>query len=431
MDEINKLLLSIKKDKIDPKKMRKYFGDIEKLNGLYKQNDTELVREFDDQLQHSLGMINFVYQKLNEKQGDERLDGINDRIKKFNEQFDEIAKGRYFRSENGYIEDNKNEPWKILGNVFSIFIDDKNKMDSIISSSEQYDNVVKNKLLEHLRKRLDEIETFKYYLEQFSLKIRNFIGLMKTVTNDKYQIEHVKIIHEDIKEMKRMTYDTQQELILGRESILLDIVPNTVESLIENLKRDSLIDENIQKILNVREKIIDTKMIDGFFHDTTIQEGGNKDLQQIMAQYDNSFNSVHKLLNEFHKILKEYEQLSIRYDNYFLFQMACILNLLEHKQEQYAYIDKSIIQKYSSILHRIMECFNNPNNIKSSKEKQIINYLNTVHYFSIKRMDKFVTFLSSMIQNDVIDVDHCVDEIYDSFIMFNQMKNILDTYPIE
>jgi hypothetical protein len=329
-----------------------------------------------------------------------------------------------------FIEENKNETWKVLGNIFAMFIDDEKKLKDIVLSTEQYDDVVRNRLLTQLKQKHEELKIFKNYLETILLKIKNVISYMKKIVHEDLKEKHVKIIPntlQNVDEYMRMSYDRPKELLLGRDTILLNMIPNISDGIVGKMKGDEIINGSMRDFLTIREKM----MRHGNIVDETLfgnQTGGNKELHELMSKYDIDFQNTHILLNEFNTVYKEYIELNVRFINYFLFQIACILRLLNKKQKLYAYLNKQMIQNYLGKLKDIAGKFNDIRSVPSDK-LNMIKYLNIYHYFTIKKLDKLFTLLDKIVKdNEIVSIEECEKEIYDNFIIFNQFKDLLDGY---
>jgi hypothetical protein len=431
-------LSDIQASKIKREDLDRFFGSVNELKT--NPDDLKLLKQFDEHINYSLGLINFIYQTI-EKKGEQgveqseqlrQLRMINERVIKFNEQIDKIISQKYVINNEGmFIEDNKNETWKVLGNVFAMFIDDKKRLDNIMLSTESYDDVIKNKLLIHLKKRYEEIELFKNYLDAILLKIKNVIAYMKKIVHEDLTEKHIKIISDTFQnedDYMRMSYDKPKELLLGRETILLNMIPNISEGIIGKIRTDDIVNKSISEFLVLREKTMRQKnMVDETLFGI-IQQGGNRELQDLIIKYDIEFQSTHKLLNDFNAVYHEFEELNMRFINYFLFQIACIIRLLSRKQKLYAFINKRMIQTYLKKLEDIVGKFNDIRSV-SSERISIIKYLNVYHYFTIKKLYKFFSFLDKIVKDgEMISIDECVKEIYDNFIIFNQFKDLLNVY---
>jgi hypothetical protein len=206
------------------------------------------------------------------------------------------------------------------------------------------------------------------------------------------------------------------------------MIPNISEGIIGKIRTDDIVNKSISEFLVLREKTMRQKnMVDETLFGI-IQQGGNRELQDLIIKYDIEFQSTHKLLNDFNAVYREFEELNMRFINYFLFQIACIIRLLSRKQKLYAFINKRMIQTYLKKLEDIVGKFNDIRSV-SSERISIIKYLNVYHYFTIKKLYKFFSFLDKIVKDgEMISIDECVKEIYDNFIIFNQFKDLLNVY---
>jgi hypothetical protein len=112
-----------------------------------------------------------------------------------------------------------------------------------------------------------------------------------------------------------------------------------------------------------------------------------------------------------------------------MYQIYCITIPTSGKEQIiYRYIDGNILSEYKNLVDKIIINFNNFTQLTNKKDRDAILYFNQYHYFTIKKLKKFFDFVIPNIGTKIIDIKMCKNDVYHTFTLFNQFKDILDVY---
>ena len=409
--------------------------DLEELHITLNTTDIrDSMFRLNDEIKDSLGMIKFINNKLRDKPATEPLyKNVVAKIRDVETKIDEILSKRYIKTEeNMYMEIDKEQTWKILGDIFSIFIKTKEEFDKISRSTEPYD-IVSAQILNYIRNVNDSLKMFMKTLEKLLKSFEDAIHVIRKSIYGIYEIDDITFVGDNIKipkEQYQVTtkYDSKiTELVIGYDGIILDAIHGIVGNAFNKLQLSRIEETYLPKLNTINERLqpLISKKYDG------IQIGGNKHEEVIKYMY--TFNielqRVQKILMNVVNKWKEYQHMNHRFNNYFMYQIYCLTIPVSGKNQiNYVYIDSQILQEYKNILDNIIQKFNNFGQITDPDDKNAIIYFNKYHYFTIKKLNKFLNFIIQNSNNKVIDIRKCKKDVYQTFLLFNQFKNIVDVY---
>jgi len=397
------------------------------------QSTQNKLDELNNELKETLGMIKFISQEMGKTNSTLSFKNIKDKVSQIEDLINKILSERYIKVSSGlYLEKGVGDSWDILGRIFKIFIFVKEEFDKIIKSTNTYEEV-SNQINLQISETLNILKVFHQFILELSGTLNKNIHILKSSIHDIYNINDITYVPEttiiDKSKFKvDVTFKTKfGEVVVGYDGVVQDATYGVFSKLFSNLELDKINDDYFKNLNNIYEQIkpLFNKKYDG----TQTQHGGDNDMMKNLYAFNIELQQTQKTMNDVINKLKEYEHYMFRFSNYISYQVYCSTVLVSDKQKfDYVYIDKLILEEYNKKISKIIQQFNNFNQITNVKEKDAIIYFNQYHYFTIKKLSKFIKFLLENINNKIIDIKKCKNNVYQLFIIFNQFKDILDVY---
>lgn len=394
-----------------------------------------LMKQLNNELDTSLGMINYIYTLTKNQYGMlSSNDEFNKRLRRVTTTIDKIIADKYTQTSSGfYLKNNTNMTWKILSDIFSIFLSKQEEITKISQSTEKYPEVI-NTVSDNIHSVLLLLNEFENIVIQLITKCNNKITNIKKSVHDLYTIEDI-VYAQNINPNEFLTEytlsDKINEIITGYDGIISDPIIKLLDDTFSNLHISDFENMYTQPLINIQSKIGNITSKTYGQSQQSAQTGGDSAEHQLY-EFNIKLPKVQKQLYTLMFKLKEYQNVNERFTNYFVYQVQCITSELNIPSQTpahvYQYINKKVIEHYNSITTRIINNFNNYNHLYDENEKEITKYFNLEHYFTIKRMDKFFRFILNTISDNIIDIGKCKNDTFQSFAMFNQFKSILDDY---
>jgi hypothetical protein len=239
--------------------------------------------------------------------------------------------------------------------------------------------------------------------------INTAMQYVRQVSHNDYDESHIAISKKNVDPSKfqvEIISDGLTELMIGYEGLITDSVVTLLNNATDYAKIDT-IEQTVEKQL--LEHI--TRLTD------YIKDHPNTTSMELNVSI------LHSKIKLFVCNWNTFQQYKYRYYNYFIYCVYCITNNNTHPQSIYRYIDTKILGHYLKILDDITTRFNSPTN------SDIIQYFNVCHYHTIKTLRNFFKFFGRVLEPmQIIDVFYCQEDVKQSFIIFNQFKELLDIY---
>lgn len=321
-----------------------------------------------------------------------------------------------------YIEKNTSSDWSILLNIYSLFLKENKKFKTLNNNE-----ILNQEIQEKINENLFGILKFKELLLSLHELLHNGIDTLQNFMYDTFNVKDLTIVDNNVSPDEIfLTISPNQkinEINYGYNEFVLHTIQNTInqtQNKISSIYDFSGLIQDMKKIYNQIDELVDKKYPD-------LQDGGNN-ITTLLYQININLQFCGKMLNDLKIALAKYQHLWLRFNNYFSYQILC-LSIRNKQQKIYNYIDLETLQKYSKIIKKIINQFNSYLSMEKSSDKNAIEYFNFYHYMTIKKMDKFLSFLIQNLPNDkLIDISKCKNQIFDNFVIFNQFKDILEVY---
>lgn len=415
--------------------IKKIKEDLEQLNIIMDASAAkDKLIKLNEEIKESLGMINFINQTIKEiRPIDTSYNDISLKLKRFDELINNIIEKRYIQTgDKLYLEIEKGQTWKILSDIFSVFIKLKEDIDKIARSTDSYDKV-SIELSGHVKKVLDVLRIFSDTISKLLNSFNDAIHMIQKSVYDNYKVEDIIFVSDDAKISPKQfksqsSYHSKfEELIVGYDGIISDATTGVIKNVFNNLQLEKIKSNYLEKLNIIFDKIqpLVNKKYDG------IQTGGSEETIQNLYIFNIELQKVQKILNSVMIKWKEYQHFNYRFNNYFMYQIYCLTIPKSGKvQINYNYIDKNTLLEYKKLVEKIIINFNNFTQLSNEKERDATLYFNQYHYFTIKKLKNFFDFIIPTIETKIIDIRMCKKDVYHTFTIFNQFKNILDVYNI-
>lgn len=363
-----------------------------------------------------------------------------------------------------------------LNQKIKLIIDTRNKYDNIINNL----NKVIQTYFYNFKQNIDlDIETdINLFIKSEKAKWENIIEIYKNFINNYKSIvetikgnnltEIIKIVNKNLDENIIELNKLVNLLILTKEKLenvqekfnsIIDAKYNKSDIKLTN-KMQNIVDisqnflylnsvkfNNVQQLIKPGNIKLLQSIIEGLISELNIitidlnldlpeienrviklQSGGNpieklNNTIEKLNEFGIQLQNVNLLMNNVRELNDNYIQLKIRMNYYILYIMMIERDINKSHLTYYKFINKLILEYYNKILTEINR------NIITKQGDKYIEYFDKYHYITIKRLIKFCNFLISEIgDNDVISVDECTGKIFNTFIIFNNFKYILDDY---
>jgi hypothetical protein len=432
-------------------KFKEIADGLQKLNVvLNAESAKERMVQLNEEIKESLGMVKFIHQTMKGLQPTATgQSDIGAKLQHIENLIDSINAKRYVEtSDKLYLEIETGQTWKILSDIFSVFIKLKEDVDRIARSDETYDKISTDITI-NVKKVLEVLETFISTVTKLLTSLNDAVYMIRKSVYDVYSLDDIAFVPDGVK-IDLEQYKTQttfeskfEELMVGYDGIITDATAGILGNAFNKLQLDKIKSDYLDKLNGIRDNIkpLISKTYAGIHGMHGVQSGGNKTTNGVYQVGGNeetiknlySFNielqKAQKLLNDVLSKWKEYQHNYVRFNNYFMYNIYCLTVPTSNKiQINYVYADTNTLKEYSDVLSRIIIDFNNFTQISNEKEKKIISYFNVYHYYTIKKLQKFFEFVLPEVGNKVIDIRRCKGDVYHNFVLFNQFKDILDVY---
>lgn len=428
-----------KQKNISIQDMNRLFSDLSKFNSILSTEQTkdDLVK-LDDKLKEPLGMINFIHSLISTK-GTENSDLgiIADKLKHIDELTKKIISERYVGTDDKmYIEIESGETWKILSDIFSIFVKLKDDIEKISQSKESYDKISEI-ISGHVISGTEKLEAFEKTLMKLLEYLNESLGIIQKAIYDEYKISDIIYTQKKVsKEEFKSKYSPEKKFstfVTGYNEVIASAMKKDFIDAFNELQFDKIKSDYFGKLDEIYGEIMPliTKKYVGINDKTSpeSQRGGSEKTMRMLYKFNINLQKIQEMLNVTMLKLKEEQHYKMRFNNYLMYNIYCLTIPSSDKERKiYTYMDKDILIYYRTELNKIIMNFNNYQKISDKKEKDALIYFNIYHYFTIKKLCKFFDFMILNIGENIIDIDKCTGYIQQSFILFNHFKDILDTY---
>lgn len=231
----------------------------------------------------------------------------------------------------------------------------------------------------------------------------------RQVSYNDYNESHIAITKKNIDPSKfkvNISSDGITELMVGYEGLITDSVVTLLTNAIDYTKIDTI------------EQTIEQQLLE---HITQLTEYIKT--QQSIPDTGLNTSILRSKIKLFVCNWNTFQQYKYRYYYHFIYCIYCITNNNTQLRSNFRYVDVKILSHYLGILDDITKRFNDSTN------SDIIQYFNICHYHTIKTLRKFFKFFGRVLEpTQIIDVFNCQEDVKQSFIIFNQFKELLDLY---
>jgi hypothetical protein len=259
-----------------------------------------------------------------------------------------------------------------------------------------------------MKEKLDKDNHIK--VEEYIIKITLFSKYLSKI------IEHLQDIQKTMKEAYECNYTSD------------DVIDIRLKHM-DDTKNGTKNDEYLNNIPDIIEK-----MLEYIYDDLNLERINKKyinkmnDLHEAKEQYTLQYNVdwIYKFNTKLKNIQEKidiftynwnlYQQYKTRYYNFYLYQIYCLVKPIN----TFKYVTKKLLKEYSDCIDAIIS--------KSQLPNQSIDilYFNTYHYFTLKRLCKFLIFMiDTLDKNDIVDISKCSNDVYYDFLLFSHISDKL------
>lgn len=381
--------------------------------------------QLDEQLADIIGMIQYMDQTISGKPVDKTMQSGYEttHITKLNEDMFKILDKDYIRTINHLLlsREANNEPVAKLQEIFNIFLVDKSVIDKNMKT---YSDLSKAITVD-IDARLQSLSTLGLNIDDALIITNIATDTIKNSVFTDYAVD--SIAYSTIPKTEQqfqvlIKLDGLKQLIIGYDGMISDATLNTISTAYEHINLMDNEKKLVQALSELKNDMIEVLSKT----QPTFQKGGNE-LAMSLSNFNIELQQSQRKLGLFIASWNEYQQYKLRYYNFFQYHVYCLTQKNQVARKIFIYIDKVTLQKYLDIINGIISKFMVVLDMTVSKD--IIKYFNTYHYFTLKKLRKFMKFLIDIIPDgSIIDVMKCKDEVYLSFMLFNQFKDFLEIY---
>lgn len=327
-----------------------------------------------------------------------------------------------------FIKSDRNK-WENLIAIYMHFIGNYKTTVNQIRNKDFSETIeiVNANIDENIRQYNDFMNSLPEFKNQLQNKINDLyemIDIKYDKTDIKYtnNVTNIQMIEDRNKFIKTINFTEISELIKPGN---ITIYENIYLNLINNLKPVIDIDLNLElppinsnriKIQKIESNI--PYQLGGTNYDENLINNTIDKLNQFALELQNT-NSI---MGEIRVLNESYIQLKIRINNFILYIMLIESNINKSTMSYYKYVNKLIVKYYWDILNEI-----NRRSAIGDYDKYI-EYFDIYHYVTIQQQLKFYQFLLTNMDDSIISIDDSTGNVRNSFVIFNNFKNILDQY---
>lgn len=151
-----------------------------------------------------------------------------------------------------------------------------------------------------------------------------------------------------------------------------------------------------------------------------------KDLERTLTEFKSNLSKYVTTHNELKTEITTYNLNQIYLTTHTLFYTLIITNqLFDEGYVVFNYINKGMMTFYHRIIKSIMKRIDND-------DTDIIMYFKKYHYFTLKKLDSFLTELTKKTQaKEIIKILNCKGETSKRFLLLNYFKRLLEAYKVK
>ena len=404
-----------------------------KVMASYKSQITDLIAEIDNV--HSLGTDDMLGGLDNAKMElmFKKLDDINNSILHI------LNKDAIRRHDDNTIPASifvkpKNESWENILNIYNILLKDYKGLYADAKSmnlGEIYGKVIEN--IKQNSKSLDELNKT---INTYEVSIRGKLHKLFNEFQTEYETNSIKLARGKPETLIKITSNIVRPL--GTDYTVLN---NTAKKLIDyyydrnsiNFSINLVEDDSLLDLKNSQRNKIQIGGIlskeDMVKYNVKVHEEETENIGEIKTHLTNisiQFEQVNQKMEILHDLHNEFEKNRIRYSYYLMYLMMIITKKqVTQDQEIFKYISKETIEFYYLIIKDILDAIEYAQ-INSSKS---IEFFSTYHYFTLLKVKNLCQYLKKNLQEDeVVDIFECSSNLMADFALFNNFKDILQTY---
>lgn len=298
-----------------------------------------------------------------------------------------------------------------------------NEINNIIANEQFNDIPIKalRNLLETLpntinRDDIELVNALESAIDGAIVIINTSMQYVRQVSHNDYDESHIAIAKNFVNPSEfqmNIVSNGLSELMIGYEGLITDSVVTLLTNAIDYGKIDK-IEETVEKQL--------------LEYITQLNEHTKTHTNAINMEL--TMNILQSKIKLFVHTWNTFQQYKYRYYNFFIYCIYCITNNNTQPKSIFRYVDVKVLGHYLEILDDITKQFDRQkSNTQQQNASNIIQYFNVCHYHTIKTLRKFIKFFGRvMIPTQIIDVFYCQEDVKQSFIIFNQFKELLDMY---
>lgn len=324
-------------------------------------------------------------------------------------------------------------------NIISIYMNFISNYKSILETIKGQNNLIAT--IEIVNKNIDDnVTEFNEFIELLvstKIKLGTALGEFNSLVDIQYNKSDIKLTNEIeniIDVSRRSLYissikftDIPQLIKPGNIGVLRSIIEGSISELTAATTFD--LNLSLPEIENRVMRVNYGGSINNTFETKIFYQSGGIGIENLnntiqkLSGFGIQLQNVNLIMGDIRKLYNYYIQLKIRMNYFILYIMMIGTNINKYDFVYYKFINRLTLDYYNKILMEI-----NRRIIIGQRDKYI-EYFDKYHYFTIKRLIKFCNFIISEVgDSDVVSINECTGKIRDTFIIFNNFKDILDNY---
>ena len=325
------------------------------------------------------------------------------------------------------------ESWENILIIYRMMIANFNEL--FVQSKSLKLHMIYEQVLINVEKNSKELDQLEAVIDEYEINIRSKTGSLLDNIDTVYDPNLIMYTQENIAESEfkiKITFNTE---ILSPTGANYEELKTMTNQLIDYYYNSSSVNISINESSGAYDSV--SNLVGN--ERKTLQIGGISDeemnnhqketqniikLKTSLTELSRKFEKVNIKIGTSQELHNSYEQYRIRY-SYYLMYLIMIMTKTQTVREQYIfkYIDKKTIKLYYDIITDIL------NKVENMDKTTIILFFSTYHYFTLIKMKSFCKFLIQYTPDaNLVDIFNCGPKLLTSFTLFNNFKDLLDSY---
>lgn len=321
------------------------------------------------------------------------------------------------------------DSWENILIIYRLLVANFNEVFTQSKSDKLY--AIYEQVLQNIDKNSIELDELEQVINKYEIQARSKIGTLLDTIDTKFDKSYIAYTKENIDED-----DYKVKINFGVDTLVpygadYTILKNILDQLIDHYYNTTLINISINPTHDAYKSITDvtnderkTFQLGGDLSDHEKETHNIIKIKTSLTELSRKFEKINLKIGTSQELHDSYEQYRIRY-SYYLMYLIMIMTKNQMRQEQqiFKYISKEIVQFYYNIIKDILS------KIENMDKTTIITFFSVYHYFTLIKMKNFCKFLITNLSDDsIVDIFSCAPELLIYFTLFNNFKDLLESY---